>query len=87
MRKPAFCIFLWPLYFDIIFLLTITVRGYQISIAYCLFFHLCRNACFTSSKHLLPLKILGGTSGLINNHVQTGTKYTVLHISLHYFLR
>ena len=29
--------FHWPLYSDIIFLLTITVRGYQISIAYCLF--------------------------------------------------
>ena len=41
MRKPAFCISLWPLYSDIIFFIDITVRGgggYQISIAYCLFF-------------------------------------------------
>ena len=31
-------LFLWPRYSDIILLLTITVQGYQISIAYCLFF-------------------------------------------------
>ena len=31
-------LFLWSRYSDIISLLTITVRGYQISIAYCLFF-------------------------------------------------
>ena len=30
-------LFLWSRYSDIISLLTITVRGYQISIAYCLF--------------------------------------------------
>ena len=38
MRKPTFLHILWPLYSDIISLLTSTVGGYQISIAYCLFF-------------------------------------------------
>ena len=38
MRKPAFCIFLWPLYSDIIFLIDHYCVGYQLSIAYCLFF-------------------------------------------------
>ena len=42
MRKPAFCIFLWPLYSDIIFFIDHYCAGggggYQISIAYCLFF-------------------------------------------------
>ena len=39
MRKRAFCIFLWPLYSDLISLLTITVRG--VSNKHCLlpFFH------------------------------------------------
>ena len=31
-------LFLWPRYSEIISLLTITMRGYRISIAYCLFF-------------------------------------------------
>ena len=39
MRKPAFCIFLWPLCSDIIFFIDYyCAGGYQISIAYCLFF-------------------------------------------------
>ena len=38
MRKPAFCIFLWPLYSDIIFFIDhYCAGGYQISIAYNLF--------------------------------------------------
>ena len=41
MRKPAFCIFLWPLCSDIIFFIDHYCAGggggYQISIAYCLF--------------------------------------------------
>ena len=41
-RKPAFCIFLWPLYSDIIFFIDDNCAGGgggdQISIAYCLFF-------------------------------------------------
>ena len=39
MRKPAFCIFLWPLCSDIIFFIDhYCAGGFQISIAYCLFF-------------------------------------------------
>ena len=37
MGKPVFGIFSLPLYSDIIFFIDYAVRGYQISIAYCLF--------------------------------------------------
>ena len=43
-------LFLWFRYSDIISLLTITVRGYQISIAYCLF-SLLLSACQLESEH------------------------------------
>ena len=38
MRKPAFCIFCGLCILTSFSLLTVNVRGYQISIAYCLFF-------------------------------------------------
>ena len=41
MRKPDFGIILWPRILTSFPLLTITVRGYQISIAYCLFYFSC----------------------------------------------
>ena len=47
-------LFLWSRYSDIISLLTITVRGYQISIAYCLFVCIIRDADFNSDHYGLP---------------------------------
>ena len=70
MRKPAVCIFLWPLYSDIIFFIDHYCAGVSKSIAYCLFFRfvlnffkimLCKNfICIVVLLHFLAdLKCLG----------------------------
>ena len=59
MRKPAFCIFLWPLCSVIIFFIDhYCAGGYQISIAYCLFFILFiyKLSCFAKKTCLLGIQ-------------------------------